>query len=247
MSPEAFRLLRSIVPEGSNDLFIVGDAHQRIYRHRTTLSHCGIDIRGRGRKLKINYRTTDEIRRFAVGVLEGRPIDDLDGGLDDQKGYVSLTHGSPPTVRTFDSMSDELEFLGAHVTQLISQGVPAESICLVARTHRILEGYVPALNDAGIETYEIRRNSADRRNRSGLRVATMHRVKGLEFDHMIVVSANADILPLDQSVESAEDDVARRNVETAERSLLYVALTRAKKSALVTSWGALSPFLTVQP
>ena len=137
--------------------------------------------------------------------------------------------------------------MGAHVTQLISQGAPAESICLVARTHRILGGYVPALNDAGIETYEIRRNSADRRDRSGLRVATMHRVKGLEFDHMIVVSANAGILPLDQSVESAEDDVARRNVETAERSLLYVALTRAKKSALVTSWGALSPFLTVRP
>jgi superfamily I DNA/RNA helicase len=245
MSAEAFRLLRAMVPEGADDLFIVGDAHQRIYRHRASLGQCGIDIRGRGRKLKINYRTTDEIRRFAVGLLQGRQIDDLDGGIDDQKGYVSLTHGAPPDVHTFPSMADELEFLRGHIDRLHKQGVPLESICLVARTHRILDSYVAALNDNDIATYEIRRNMAERRDRTGLRVATMHRVKGLEFDHMIVVSANAGVLPLEQSIGEAEDVVASRNLETAERSLLYVALTRAKKSAVVTSWGALSPFLSV--
>jgi DNA helicase IV len=54
---EAFRLIRAIVPVGENDLFIVGDAHQRIYGHQVVLSRCGIDIRGRGRKLKLNFRT----------------------------------------------------------------------------------------------------------------------------------------------------------------------------------------------
>lgn len=78
---------------GQNDLFIVGGEGQRIYRHRVTLDKCGIDLRGRGKKLKINYRTTEEICAFAVRLLEGRAIDDLDGGLDDQKGYVSQTHG----------------------------------------------------------------------------------------------------------------------------------------------------------
>ena len=72
MSAEAFRLMRAIVAETHNDLFIVGDAHQRIYRHRVSLGQCGINIKGRGKKLKINYRTTDEIRRFAVCLLEGR-------------------------------------------------------------------------------------------------------------------------------------------------------------------------------
>jgi superfamily I DNA/RNA helicase len=79
MSAEAFRLIRVLVPKGENDIFIVGDAHQRIYGHRVSLGKCGIDIRGRGRKLKINYRTTEEIKRFVTRLLEGRAVDDLDG------------------------------------------------------------------------------------------------------------------------------------------------------------------------
>jgi hypothetical protein len=65
---EAFRLIRALVPPSENDLFLVGDAHQRIYGHQVVLSRCGIDIRGRGRKLRINYRTTEELNRnHAVG------------------------------------------------------------------------------------------------------------------------------------------------------------------------------------
>jgi superfamily I DNA/RNA helicase len=119
-------------------------------------------------------------------------------------------------------------------------------MCLVARTHRILEGYVATLNGRGVVTYEIRRSVAERRDHLGLRVATMHRVKGLEFDCVLVVSANMGVLPLEQAVRDAEDDVARRRTETAERSLLYVALTRAKRSAVVTAWGEPSSLLTTK-
>jgi superfamily I DNA/RNA helicase/plasmid maintenance system killer protein len=245
MSAEAFRLIRAIVPESPNDIFIVGDAHQRIYRHRVSLGQCGINIRGRGKKLKINYRTTDEIRRFAVALLEGRSIDDLDGGKDDQKGYVSLTHGRPPDVKTFAHQADELAFLKKHIDQLVGEGSPIESICIVARTKKILENYTAHLKTLGLETYEIKRNAAEQRDRPGLRVATIHRVKGLEFEHMIVVSANEGILPLDQAVKNTEDAIAGRNAETGERSLLYVALTRAKRSAMISAWGKVSIFLKV--
>jgi superfamily I DNA/RNA helicase len=138
MSAEAFRLLRTIVPHGENDLFIVGDAHQRIYRHRVSLGKCGIDIRGRGKKLKINYRTTDEIRRFAVRLLEGRPIDDLDGGQDDQKGYMSLTHGMAPVVKTFASAAEEAAYLKQHIHALLAEGSPLESIFVVVRTKKLV-------------------------------------------------------------------------------------------------------------
>jgi hypothetical protein len=99
----------------ANDLFIVGDAHQRIYRHRATLGKCGIDIRGRARKLRLNYRTTDEIRRFAVALLEGRPIDDLDGGLDDSAGlHVADTRAEGRGPRPEDRRG-QATFLGKHV------------------------------------------------------------------------------------------------------------------------------------
>ena len=243
MSGEAFRLLRAILPDGANDLFIVGDAHQRIYRHRVSLGQCGINIKGRGKKLKINYRTTDEIRRFAVGLLEGREIDDLDGGVDQQKGYVSLTHGRPPLVRTFGTFADEVAFLKEQIAELQKDGAPLESICVVARTKHLVDGYLSQLQAAGFGTYEIKRNAAEQRDKPGIRLATMHRVKGIEFEHVIVVAANKGIIPLDAAVGDAEDAVAQRNSETGERSLLYVALTRARRSATITAYGQISPFL----
>ncbi len=247
MSAEAFRLLRAIVPEGANDLFVVGDAHQRIYRHRPSLGACGIDIRGRGKKLKINYRTTDEIRHFAVCLLEGREFDDLDGGVDEQKGYVSLTHGSPPMVRSFASPAEEMAFLKQEIAELQKGGANLESVCIVARTKRLLQGYILQLQAAGFATYEIKRNAAEQRDKPGLRLATMHRVKGLEFEHIVVVAANKGLLPLEGAVDEAEDAVAMRNAETGERSLLHVALTRARRSATITSYGPMSPFLPGTP
>jgi superfamily I DNA/RNA helicase len=233
------------VPAGENDIFVVGDAHQRIYRHRVSLGKCGIDIRGRGKKLKVNYRTTDEIRRFAVKLLEGRPIDDLDNGEDDQKGYMSLTHGEPPLVHTFPSAADEIQFLSEYLADLQKDGAALESVCLVARTKKLLELYAGNLRPAGFETYEIKRDSAEQRDRPGIRLATMHRVKGLEFDHVIVVAANKGVIPLDVALASADDQITERNLQTGERALLYVALTRAKESALITGHGEKSPYLSV--
>ena len=244
LSSEAFRLLRTIVPAGENDLFIVGDAHQRIYRHRVSLGKCGVDIRGRGKKLKINYRTTDEIRRFAVRLLEGRPIDDLDGGQDDQKGYMSVTRGAVPTVMTFATGVEETAYLKQHIQALAAQGSPLESICIVARTKKLVENYSGHLRESGIETYEVKPDTAEHRGRPGVRVATMHRVKGLEFEHIIVASANRGIVPLDLALAAGDDAITQRNLETGERALLYVALTRAKRSALITAYGEASPYLS---
>jgi len=137
MSAEAFKLIRQIVPleaGGKNDLFIVGDTHQRIYAHRVVLGRCGIDIRGRSRKLRLNYRTTDEIRKWAVALLEDRDIDDLDGGKDDNKGYRSLLHGDFPELQIFPTFAAEVSFIAKRIGQLKQEGIPLSSICVVART-----------------------------------------------------------------------------------------------------------------
>ncbi|MHC5931900.1 UvrD-helicase domain-containing protein, partial [Nostoc sp.] len=98
MSDAVFSLIRAIVPpkDDGNDIFLVGDPHQRIYGRKVVLSRCGIDIRGRSHKLRINYRTTDETRNWATKVLDGVTVDDLDGDKDDLKGYRSLLHGDKP-------------------------------------------------------------------------------------------------------------------------------------------------------
>jgi superfamily I DNA/RNA helicase len=100
------------------------------------------------------------------------------------------------------------------------------------------------MREAGYETYEIKRNAAEQRDKPGVRLATMHRVKGLEFEHVIVAAANKGILPLEAAVDDAGDGVAQRNAETGERSLLYVALTRARRSAIITGYGQISPVVS---
>jgi len=240
MSPEAYRLIRALVPPGPNDLFIVGDAHQRIYRYKTTLGHCGIDIRGRGRKLRLNYRTTDEIRRFAVRLLADRAIDDLDGGRDDQKGYLSLTHGEAPLVKAFATVAEEYAFIVREIRRLVDAGSQPESVVVAARTNTLMEEYERALREAGLTVFRLRRDAADAVDRPGVRVATLHRVKGLEFDHVFVAGATDGIIPLAKAIADDDDPASREDAETAERALLYVGLTRAKKSATVTAAGRIS-------
>jgi mRNA-degrading endonuclease RelE of RelBE toxin-antitoxin system len=243
MGPQAFMLLRQIVAKGDDDLFIVGDAHQRIYRHEVVLGQCGVDIRGRGRRLKINYRTTDETRRWAVSLLKNIKIDDMDGGLDDQKGYKSLMHGDFPAVKHFENFSDEVAAIVTYIQEVAKKEGEMKNVCLVTRTNSLLERYEKAINEKGLETFRIRRSEAEDRTHPGLRLATMHRVKGLEFDHIIVASLNKGVIPLDTSLNETTDPVVRRQIEQQERALLYVASTRARKAVFVTSYGERSELI----
>lgn len=246
MSAEVFHLLRQMIPieEGSrsNDMFIVGDPHQRIYGTPIVLSQCGIQIRGRGRKLRINYRTTEETRRWAVGVLSGLTFDDMDGGGDSHKGYKSLMHGPSPTIRVFATYADEVKAITTRLESLIAKGISKEDICLVCRTNSLVKQYEGALKSAGFEVYCIRRNVLEDRKFKGVRLATMHRVKGLEFDHVIVASVNDGVVPHTKAVYE-DGPVKSKQQEEHERSLLYVAVTRARKSVLITSSGKPSSYL----
>ena len=221
---EAFRLLRAIVPPAENDLFIVGDAHQRIYGHQVVLSRCGIDIRGRGRKLRINYRTTEELKNWASGLLKGLSFDDLDAGVDDAEGVRSLLHGEPPVVKVYSNETAVAEAVAAQVKHLMERElVKPDAICVVAPTHHELEYYKPYLKQACATIHEIETGKADDLETPGVRMATIHRVKGLEFDHVILAGKLGE---LDGQVEDSETKVQKR-------SILYVAATRARCAVFV--------------
>ena len=246
MGAQAFKLIRQMLPGGGkkNDLFIVGDAHQRIYRHKVILGRCGINIIGRGCKLRINYRTTDETRKWAVKLLTGLKIDDLDGGVDNQKGYKSLLHGIAPQIMNFDSFEVEVEYIIDRLKQIKAGGELLRGTCLVARTHSFLKQYESDLKQKGIDTYFIRRSEAEDQSVQGLRMATMHRVKGLEFDRVIIAGVNDGIVPYEAYGTGSSDSVVGRDSEIQERALLYVSATRARKEVLVSSFGEVSKFLS---
>lgn len=253
---ETLTLLRHLVPEGENDLFIVGDGHQRIYGRRAALSRCGINIRGRGKKLRINYRTTEQTRRFAVALLKGHEIDDLDEGSDGQDDYLSLLQGQAPEVTHYADFDAEMDALALRLkTQLTDhegkaphdgrehQESRSADCCVTARTQRLLDQVANALATRGVTTRPLSRNEADDPEQPGIRLATLHRVKGLEFRVMYIVCVNDGVVPA-KSASRTEDPVERRNRDINERALLHVAATRAIERLFITSSGKPSGFLT---
>ncbi|EIN00453.1 hypothetical protein WQE_15521 [Paraburkholderia hospita] len=218
--PQALKLLRAMIPRGPNDLCFVGDGHQRIYsRHKAAMSKCGIDIRGRSRKLYINYRTTDEIRRQAVALLEGIDVDDLDDGHDETRRYRSLSHGPVPVVAKVEG----LEGAFAEVTKFLQQWQSSDSAeipltsCVVTSSEKSRDAIAYQLEKAGVRTIAITAQSSHTDERGAVYLSTMHRAKGLEFDCVAVVAPKSY--------------VEEQSEEGNQRQLLYVALTRAKRGA----------------
>ncbi len=243
LSDAAFSLLRAIVGESKpNDLLIVGDAHQRIYGKVATLSRCGIDIRGRSKKLRLNYRTTDEIRAWATAILTGVTADDLDGGLDSTRDYRSLMHGEFPVIKGCDRFEDEIKYLQELLMTIDAQQGLA-SVCLAVRTNQLLDLYERELKSLKIATKRIHRHQADNPADEGLRLSTMHRVKGLQFEYMILPGLDDRSMPLKGLIDRASEASAREKQIASERCLLHVAATRAKKQVFVSYFGVGSSFL----
>lgn len=245
-----FTLIKSIVSRQTqgNDLFIVGDPHQRIYGRQVILSRCGIEIRGRSHKLKVNYRTTEETRKWATRVLSNVEVDDLDQGCDDLKEYYSLLTGKEPLIKGFASFEEEIEFITQYLHQLPTDDPDDDrgrfaSSCIVLRTNNLCERYQQTLAQKDIPTYLLKPNEPDDLSQSGIRIATMHRVKGLEFDHVILASFNAEYLPPKNMIQQAPDQTKHNQLLDAERCLVHVSATRAKRDVLVTYFGQPSPLL----
>nr|WP_315848151.1 UvrD-helicase domain-containing protein [uncultured Rhodoferax sp.] len=220
LGPQALRLLRAMISPGPNDLFFVGDGHQRIYsRHRAAMSKCGIDIRGRSRKLYLNYRTTDEIRRQAVAFLEGCEVDDLDDGHDETRRYKSLSHGPAPSVVSADGLeAAALNVLGFIKAFREGKGDgESPSVCVIASSEKNREALSKQVQSAGFTCVTITALANHSDGRDVVHFATMHRAKGLEFDAVVVVAP--------QSFLGEPEETGN------QRKLLYVALTRAKRAA----------------
>ena len=218
LGPQAIRLLRAMVASGINDLFFVGDGHQRIYnRKKAALSRCGVDIRGRSRKLYINYRTTEEIRKVALAYLEGCDIDDLDDGSDESKRYKSLSRGPAPVTSTFGNLEEASQCLIAWINDLTQGEERRWSTCVIASSKQLRDFAQQQVKQKGLKTEIVEANQSCQVVPDTIYFSTMHRAKGLEFDQVIVLSR--------QELLKSESDGGRK--------LLYVAMTRARRESRV--------------
>lgn len=234
--PDTLRLLRALTrdiskdePFKEGDLFLVGDAHQRIYAKPVAFSSCGIEIRGRSSKLRVNYRTTDEIRVQAEQVYRNKTVDDMEGAEDEKTGYASLRHGRKPIVKICSGVDEECRWICGEINTLTSgdRAYHSSDICITVRTNEMLARYEEILRGHGLEVRRISRDIPDDPELPGIRLSTMHRIKGLEYKVVFVAGMNEGEFPHAPRDLQDRDAATRRLLLRAEEALYYVACTRA--------------------
>lgn len=240
LSAQALRLVAMLGGDRANGLMVVGDGGQRIFAHRTSLRSIGIDVRGRSRVLRVNYRTTSEIRRFADRLVA--TSDDLDGTSERRDSCRSIRSGQAPVARGFAAEGAQHDFVRREITARVASGVAPAEIAMIARTGRLLERVQGPLESAGLATHVLV-PERDQEPADAVQLLTMHRAKGLEFKVCVIIDVSEANLPNRYAVSRAGDDQDRAEAIERERQLLYVALTRARDEVLVTWVGEPSAFL----
>jgi superfamily I DNA/RNA helicase len=202
-----------------------------------------VNVRGRSRRLTVNYRTTQEILALAVPTLGKAPVTGLDDETDSLAGYRSPLRGRRPEVRPAGSQEAELAALAERVRNWIAEGIEphaSATIGVAARAGHLAEQAAAALKASGIPVTSLTAKSA----RDAVRAGTMHRMKGLEFQAVAVIGAADGVVPAPAALTPAETDpLAHAQDLQRERCLLFVACTRARDHLDVSNSGSPSPFL----
>lgn len=234
-------LLAALGGDGPDSLTLVGDGGQRIYSTPFSLKALGIDVRGRSHILRINYRTTEQIRQFADAML-GNQSDDMDGGQESRRGTVSLLSGPEPMMKGFDSLTEQQDFLVQKIHKITQEGLAPEEIAIFARTNKALTQLESALKEADLKCHNLRKGAA---RESAVNLGTMHRAKGLEFKAVFLVNVSDDQVPLRYLIDKTKDTQLQRDFLKRERQLLYVSLTRARDELFVLWVKRKSKFLII--
>ncbi|MCD8292006.1 MAG: AAA family ATPase, partial [Prevotella sp.] len=240
-NPE-LKFLRALVAEGENDLFLTGDPMQRIYSGRKiNFRAAGINVRGvRSKRLKVNYRTTEPIKRVAVSVVKGQKYDDMDGGSESMKGYISLIRGGEAPVYTMvNNVTEEVEQVIEWINGCKESDIPLKDICVATPVSNQARELKSRLHHENIPFKEIRGYSPVG-SMDGISLCTFHSLKGLEFRVIILMGVNERNIPSKETNGYpffTMDALEKKEYLSSRRSLLYVAITRARALVYMVGYG----------
>ena len=234
------RFLASLAANRPDGLFFAGDLGQRIFQQPFSWRSLGVDVRGRSYTLRINYRTSHQIRVQADRLLPPT-LADVDGNAEDRRGTVSVFNGPAPTIETCEDPEQEAEAVGAWISARVKDGVEPHEIGVFVRSSRELPRARSAVKHAGIQAIELSDKIEVTPGR--LSIGTMHLAKGLEFRAVAVMACDDEVIPSQERIENVADDADLEGVYDSERHLLYVACTRARDHLLVTGAEPGSEFL----
>ena len=239
LNPTHWQFARAMVAEHDDDLFIAEDSQQRIYGQRVVLGRYGIRIVGRSQRLTLNYRTTAQNLHFAVRVLAGESFVDLEEEAEDNPHYRSARRGPSPELIPAPSLGAELDRAAGVVRDWLTDGAVPETVGVLVRDNRQLAQVTRGLEERKVSVRALQSESA----RPGQPlVLTMHRAKGMEFSRVLIFDAGRSSIPAAYLLRGL-NDADREDILRKERSLLYVAATRARDELVITWSGEASSML----
>lgn len=234
------RFLAALGALGTDSLFFAGDLGQRIFQPPFSWKALGVDIRGRSRTLRINYRTSHQIRRRADRLLAPE-VSDVDGNTEDRRGTVSVFNGPEPSIRIFEDEESENHAVAQWLSDLQADQFQPHEIGVFVRSAAQMDRAREAVRMSGFKAAELDSNVETQVGH--LSISTMHLAKGLEFRAVAVMACDDEVIPLQERIEDVTDDSDLEEVYNTERHLLYVACTRVRDRLLVTSVDPASEFL----
>ena len=234
------RFLAALGSERPDGLFFAGDLGQRIFQQPFSWQALGVEIRGRSRTLKINYRTSHQIRKRS-DLLLGTEISDIDGNSEDRSGTISVFNGPEPSIAIAQSIDEESKTVADWLTDLIGRDLEPHEVSVFVRSTDQVGRAAAAVEKAGLKFTVL--DDHVQTTMGYVSVSTMHLAKGLEFRAVVVMACDDEVIPLQKRIESVTDDSDLEDVYNTERHLLYVACTRARDYLLLTGVEPASEFL----
>ncbi|MEP7282790.1 MAG: 3'-5' exonuclease [Rubrivivax sp.] len=234
------RFLAALGANRPDALFFAGDLGQRIFQQPFSWKSLGVDIRGRSRTLRINYRTSHQIRQQADRLL-GPQVADVDGNSETRSDTVSVFNGPPPVIRVLRTGSEEVKAVGEWMADQSRAGVLPQEFGVFVRSAAQLARAQAAVEEAGL-LFKVLDEHVETTT-GHVSISTMHLAKGLEFRAVVVMACDDEVVPLQERIETVGDDADLQEVYDTERHLLYVACTRARDHLLVTAVAPASEFL----
>ena len=234
------RFLAALGAGRPNSLFFAGDLGQRIFQQPFSWKTLGIDIRGRSRTLRINYRTSHQIRMQADRLL-GPELSDVDGNTEERRGTISVFNGPAPVIAASNTLENEREIVAQWLADRMREGIKPHEIGVFVRSAAELDRARAAVEKAKIP-FKVLDDNVET-TIGHISISTMHLAKGLEFRAVVVMACDDEIIPLQDRIETVADNADLQEVYDTERHLLYVACTRARDHLLITSGDEPSEFL----
>lgn len=237
---QQLKFLAELAGKKEDGLFFAGDLGQRIFQLPFSWKAQGVEIRGRSHTLRINYRTSHQIRKQADLLLDPQ-ITDVDGNTEDRRNSISVFNGPIPQIIRNEAIEEELEAVSSWLQTKIGEGIKPEEIGIFVRSQNELDRAIDAVERASLPYLVL--DEFLTLPSSEVSISTMHLAKGLEFRVVVIMACDDEVIPSLERIETISDEAELEEVYHTERHLLYVACTRARDQLLITSGDVASEFL----